>query len=105
MVRFFHDCFDIPPDCANFAKMKYLAEYILAALWSLTASLDASATRPDSLMLERMFRYAASVDTSDASGTRSINYTRFGLNIERKNITLLAVPTMYAVANGGKRSY
>ena len=105
MVRFFHDCFDIPPVCANFAKMKYLIAYILAALLSLTASLEASATRPDSLMLERMFRYAASVDTSDARGTRSTNYTRFGLNIERKNISLLAVPTMYAVANGGKRRY
>ena len=56
-------------------------------------------------MLERMFRYAASVDTSDAHGMSRSNYTRFGLNIERKNITLLAVPTMYAVANGGKRSY
>lgn len=104
-VRFFHDCFDIPPVYANFASMKYLATYLLAAIWFLTCSQEASAIRPDSLMLERMFRYAASVDTSDAHGTSRSNYTRFGLDIERKNITLLAVPTMYAVANGGKRSY
>ena len=75
-VRFFHDCFDIPPVYANFASMKYLATYLLAAIWFLACSQEASAIRPDSLMLERMFRYAASVDTSDAHGTSRSNYTR-----------------------------
>ena len=79
-VRFFHDCFDIPPVYANFASMKYLATYLLAAIWFLACSQEASAIRPDSLMLERMFRYAASVDTSDAHGMSRSNYTRFGLN-------------------------
>lgn len=78
---------------------------ILTTFAAILSLLSASAIRPDSLLLERMFNYAATVSGDTINAGKSLNYTRFALNIERKNLTLLAVPTMFAVANGGQRHY
>lgn len=78
---------------------------IFTTLAAIMPLLSASAIRPDSLLLERMFNYAATVAGDSITNDKSYNYTRFTLNIDRKNFTLLAVPTMYAVANGGQRHY
>ena len=97
----------------NFAEAKKITDSmnnglrhtLLTALIALLPVFCASAIRPDSLLLERMFCYAATVATDSTTRSKSHNYTRFALNIERKNLTLLAVPTMFAVANGGQRHY
>ena len=78
---------------------------LFTALLIVTLPKEARAIRPDSLLLERMYGYASAVPCDTACDRPVYNYTRFALDIERKNITLLAVPTMFAVANGGQRHY
>lgn len=68
----------------------------------LPATADES-PRPD--IIQRIYQYASTVDTSMASGNTTYSYTRFKLNVERKNPTLLLVPSVYAIAHSGQREY
>lgn len=61
--------------------------------------------RADSLLLNRIFNYAATVDTTGLTGSSTYAYLRFNLNVTRRNFALLAVPTMYRIAHGGCREY
>ena len=61
--------------------------------------------RTDSLMLERMFRYAQAIQDKKTKPNDNYNYTRFSLDIKRKNFTLLTIPSMYAVARTGQRTF
>ena len=85
--------------------MRYQTKMLFTALLIVTLPKEARAIRPDSLLLERMYGYVSAVPCDTACDRPVYNYTRFALDIERKNITLLAVPTMFAVANGGQRHY
>lgn len=55
-------------------------------------------------VLRKTFLYAASVDTTGLDEDTTFAYRKFSLNV-KKNWTLMAVPTMYAVAHGGARNY
>lgn len=56
-------------------------------------------------MLERVYAYSADADTLTSDTLRTFTYKKSVLHIDKKNIILLAVPTMFVVANGGKREY
>ena len=86
--------------------MKQSIAIIISTLCLLTFACDISAkVRPDTLVIGRMFRYAATVDTTGLHNSYAYSYKRSILRIDKRNITLLAVPSMYVVAHGGKREY
>ena len=72
---------------------------------ALFSCYKAFGMRTDSLMLERMFRYAKAIQDKQSSINHNYNYTRFSLDIQRKNFTLLTIPSMYAVARTGQRTF
>lgn len=72
---------------------------------ALLSCNKAFAMRADSLMLERMFRYAQAIQEKKTQNYENYNYTRFSLDIKRKNFTLLTIPSMYAVARTGQRTF
>jgi hypothetical protein len=61
--------------------------------------------KQDTTVINRIFRYAASVDTSGIEGTHTYAYQRFFINTKKRNPILMAVPTMYGIAHGGARSF
>lgn len=66
----------------------------------------ASAARANAdTVLQRVFSYAASIDTTGINGSSRVVYAKATFNVLRRNPTLMLVPTMYAVAHGDKRQY
>lgn len=58
------------------------------------------------LLMFRVFRYAAEVDTMrDSLQPPTYTYQKYHLRTLRRNAVLMAVPSMYAVAHGGAREY
>lgn len=86
-------------------KTRYL--YILACVVATIASTFGAEARvrPDTLMLHRIYDYAATVDTSEMKGSVAYAYKRNTLHVDKRNFTLLAVPSMYVIAHGGDRMY
>ncbi|MBM6992702.1 MAG: hypothetical protein I3J02_05475 [Prevotella sp.] len=79
---------------------------ILMIILAVAASLSFSAeVRPGAVLINRIFDYTSTVDTAHFQGRRSYTYTRFKLRVDRKNPTLLLVPTVYAIAHSGEREY
>lgn len=58
----------------------------------------------DSVM-QLVFRYAQSVDTMGRGTHTSYAYTKFQIRTNKRNATLMLVPTMYAVAHGINRRF
>lgn len=56
-------------------------------------------------ILKRVFGYAATVDTTGGLRKESCAYTKYVLRTNRRNAILLSVPSMFAIANAGKREY
>ena len=81
--------------------MKRSALLLIIAAIAATC-LGARGRRVDSLALERMWKYAASIkkaDTTNALAERGV-YMRYRYQTERRNILLLPVPRLYAIAHG-----
>ena len=58
----------------------------------------------DSVM-QLVFHYKQTVDTTGRSACTSYAYTKFQIRTNKRNATLMLVPTMYAVAHGGGRHF
>lgn len=56
-------------------------------------------------VLSRIYTYASTVDVSQFQNEESYTYTKFQIKTDKKNLTLLCVPTMYSVARGVGRQY
>ena len=56
-------------------------------------------------VLQRIYTYVERTDTNGLWGSTSYNYTKFQMRTNRRNATLLMVPTMYAMAKGGGRKF
>ena len=52
-----------------------------------------------------VFKYSQSVDTTGRAEHKSYAYTKFQIKTNKRNATLMLVPTMYAVAHGGGRRF
>lgn len=61
--------------------------------------------RYDKKLLQRVYRYASTIDTTGIAGTHTYAYNRFLYRVDRKNPTLLLVPSVYAIAHSGQREY
>ena len=61
-------------------------------------------TTTDTLLLNRIYHYA---DSSYARpiDTTYYSYTRYTIDIHRKNILLMAVPNLFDMARSGKRHF
>ena len=78
---------------------------VLIILYNTTGVKASDKTRPDKLLLNRIFKYEQSIDTVNIAEYSAFSYTKYSLYVKKRNITLLAVPTMWSVAHGGKRRY
>ena len=56
-------------------------------------------------IMKRVFGYAASVDTVGLKAQESYAYLKYDIRTNRRNCLLLAIPTMYAIANTGVREH
>lgn len=58
-------------------------------------------------VVSRVFSYASSVVASIAPTDSIVSYTyiKYRISTDRRNFTLLAVPTMYAIAHSGERKH
>ena len=59
----------------------------------------------DTDLLGKVFGYASRIDTTLQDSIVKFTYQKFLISIDRRNFTLLAVPTLFHVAHGGKRQF
>ena len=88
---------------------RYLLNIITMTFMGCCLPLSAEAKRhgrsdalTDSVMC-RIFRYAQQIDTTGRSNSTSYAYTKFQMRTNKRNATLMLVPTMYAVSHGAGR--
>ena len=83
-----------------------LKRTVLTFLLLLTVSFAMASGRSYRFrVMSRVFRYASTVDTSRLRSVDTRAYLKYDIRINRRNAILLAIPTMFAVANGGDREY
>lgn len=83
-----------------------LRHIILALFIALTALCQKSmAMRSDSLLLERMFNYSSAISKKRTINKKTYNYNRLVIDVDKRNFTLLAIPTMYAIAKSVNRKF
>lgn len=56
-------------------------------------------------LLRRIYAYADSIPPLSNDTIESYAYMRYSLNVQKRNWTLMAVPTMFAIAHGKQRQY
>lgn len=83
---------------------RYAFLLVLSVLMCLTATAK-SRVKGDTVLLSRIFHYAETVDTSGVNGSQTYAYQRFHISTDKRNVFLLAVPSMYGVAHGGARQF
>lgn len=71
---------------------------LLPALWTRAS------VKPDTLLLGRIFNYAATIDTMTSTPVMYA-YKKYSINVARRNVALLPVPTMYRIAHGPRRRF
>lgn len=79
----------------------------LAAMFFAITAVVTAAGRDDErrTLLERLFDYAATTDTAALDIDTTYTYTKFDIDVRRRNVALWAVPTMYTIARGEQRRY
>ncbi|KGI59812.1 hypothetical protein HMPREF3034_01384 [Prevotella sp. DNF00663] len=80
-------------------------QWLYIILLALSSANVFAKAHSDTLLLHRVFSFAATVDTTNIKPNTSYTYTKYSLNVKQRNFILLAVPTMYAVAHGESRKY
>lgn len=82
---------------------------ILLCLWIFSSHLPlCGRVVTDSLILSRIFNVAECGETLDENSVDSLeeySYSRYFFQIKKRNLTLLVVPSLFAIANSGKRMY
>lgn len=86
-------------------KNQYFKIFILLIIcqYGLLGSLSAK-SKKDSI-LTRIFTYPEKIKTLQAPDTVSYAYMKSSFHINKRNLLLMAVPTMYAMAHVGSRRY
>lgn len=87
--------------------MRYFLNILLAIVLTMAGCTRAhAADRKYALqIMKRVFGYAASVDTVGLKAQESYAYLKYDIRTNRRNCLLLAIPTMYAIANTGVREH
>lgn len=77
---------------------------IVILVWATFLSANAEkGTLPD--IIQRIYQYASTVDTTGIVDQTTYAYTRFKIKVDRRNPTLMLVPSVFAIAHGGQREY
>lgn len=80
-------------------RLKLLTTIFLVTISAVTTSIMAK-SQTGSPILNRIFSYKESLASADST---SVNvYVRYSITVDKRNPTLLIIPTMYAVARGNK---
>lgn len=72
--------------------------HIIISGWALPRHV------PNRRILHRVFSYAAKIDSFHTDTLAGI-YTKYRISIEKRNPLLMTVPSLFFVANSGKRNY
>ncbi len=94
-----------------FYVMKRLQLIFAATLSLCLLAMSANAKRTSSRraladsVINLVFGYAQTVDTTGRGSKATYAYTKFQMRTNKRNATLMLVPTMYAVAHGGGRKF
>jgi len=78
---------------------------LLAMLIMTTAAAKDKEKKEVSLLMEHIYKYGESIDTTGIKASSTQVYQRFFFSTDRRNLLLMAVPTMYSVAHGGARQF
>lgn len=62
-------------------------------------------SKDDRGILKKMFAYKKSVDTCNINTATRYAYTKYSLSTDKRNIILLAVPTVFVIGHSGERMY
>ena len=92
----------------NFDFVMNTKKYLYILIFLLFGILSAIAEdRDDSdiKILRRIWSYRSSIDTSLIKADTTYSYNRFYIRTQRRNILLLAIPSMYEVAHGKRREF
>lgn len=57
------------------------------------------------LIIKRVFAYSSNLESVSQGHSESYSYLKYNVKTNRRNIILLSVPTMFAVAHGGDREH
>ena len=87
--------------------MRHIHHIFITILLAMAiANTSMAASRRYTLQtMKRVFAYAASIDTVGRKPHDSYAYLKYDIRTNKRNALLLAVPTMFAVANGGDREH
>ena len=87
--------------------MRYFLNILLAIVLTMAGCTRShAADRKYALqIMKRVFGYAASVDTVGLKAQESYAYLKYDIRTNKRNCLLLAIPTMYAIANTGVREH
>src|SRR5574344_302546 len=80
-------------------------KFILILLVNLFICQGYSQNTHKKEILNRIFNYAARIDTNGMNGVSDYAYVKYELQIVKRNILLACVPDMYFVAHGKNRKY
>lgn len=90
---------------------RYLLHIIALTVAGCCLPLTASAKKRDKSdaltdsVMRRIFCYAQQVDTTGRGNRTSYAYTKFQMRTNKRNATLMLVPTMYAISHGAGRKF
>lgn len=81
----------------------------MACLLMMSASISAKVKAPNiefrDSVLCLVFTYAKRTDTTGLDGSQSYAYTKMQMHTNKRNATLMLVPSMYAIAHGTGRHF
>ncbi|MBR1468585.1 MAG: hypothetical protein IJ605_00495 [Prevotella sp.] len=83
---------------------RILTTLLTAQMVLAVSGAKKAASGEDSVLLSRVFTYAARMETPKTDSC-TYAYSRFLISTDRRNILLMAVPTMYGIARGKTRQF
>lgn len=85
---------------------KYLLiAFLLASPLGCKAKVKAPNVAFRDSVLNLVFTYAKRTDTTGLHGSQSYSYTKMQMHTNKRNATLMLVPSMYAIAHGTGRHF
>ena len=100
----------MPKNISSIINVKEGLRVDLVRIWGLLLFLclpvqaEASGDK-DTDLLGKVFSYASHIDTTLQDSIVKFSYQKFFISTDRRNFTLLAVPTLYTIAHGGARQF
>ena len=86
--------------------MKRFLKYIVISLILVSQNTICDASdKHDRMVLSKVWYYSSQIDTTENISLHEYAYHKFLIKTQKRNFTLLAVPSMYNVAHGSSRKF